>query len=141
MPEVMRRFCKNGTFATEKRQLTKATEYKSLKYAKRVFKPNPYSTQERIQREELPPETYWTGYERRPGMEDIRPLIMKRDEYTCQGCGKSVTSQTCHVDHKRPVRRFRLPINANHPDNLWTLCIDCHRTKTETDRLAESRML
>jgi retron-type reverse transcriptase len=36
--------------------------------------------------------------------------------------------------------RFKRPVDANFLDNYVTLCIDCHRKKTESDRIRESRM-
>jgi 5-methylcytosine-specific restriction endonuclease McrA len=83
---------------------------------------------------------YWTGYESRPGMADLRPRIMERDGYTCQTCGEVVTPETCEVDHIRPVRRFKRPIDANSEGNLWTLCLACHAAKTKVDQQMESRV-
>jgi 5-methylcytosine-specific restriction endonuclease McrA len=141
MPVVMQRFKRGNTFASKNHCLTRPTEFPSLQYRQRFFKPNPYLTQQRkLEREELPIETYWTGYEVRPGMADIRPLVLERDEYTCQICGAAVTSSTAEVDHIRPVRRFKRPTDANVEWNLWTLCIRCHRDKTEVDRRVESRV-
>jgi 5-methylcytosine-specific restriction endonuclease McrA len=77
----------------------------------------------------------------RPGTADLKPMILKRDGYTCQMCGRSVTLKTSQMDHIKPVRRFKRPVDANHPDNLWTLCIEqCHPEKTKHDRQMESRM-
>ena len=73
-------------------------------------------------------------------MADLRPLILERDEYICQNCGGRVMTTTAEVEHIRPVRRFKRPIDANTPDNLWTLCKDCHTEKTKSDRQAESRV-
>lgn len=140
MSDVLRRFRRDGTFATSKRRLIMPTEYKTRQYWKRFQKPNPYTTQEvRIQREEVPTETHWTGYEKRPGMEDIIPHILRRDGYTCQICGNQFPRKL-EVDHIRPVRRFRRPIDANSFDNLQTVCSTCHRVKTEYDRQMESRV-
>jgi RNA-directed DNA polymerase len=141
MPVVMQRFCKDNTFVTQKRCLSRPTEFPTLQYKQRFLKPNPYLTQERrLEREELPHESHWTGYEARPGMADLRPLILERDEYTCQLCGAIVNDHTAEIDHIRPVRRFKRPIDANTEDNLWTLCINCHQEKTKYDRQAESRV-
>ncbi len=141
MPDVMRRFAfdgiSNGTY-----RLTKATAFKALCYKKRFLKLNPYTTSDRIQREEIFQDTHdWTGWEgKRPGMVDLRPLILERDGYLCQQCGIPVTHDTAQIDHKRPVRRFKLAVNANQPDNLWTLCKPCHLKKTKSDKQRESRM-
>jgi 5-methylcytosine-specific restriction endonuclease McrA len=141
MPVVMQRFKRGNTFASGDDCLLRPTEFPSLQYRHRFFKPNPYLTQEKkLGREELPSETYWTGYEARPGMADLRPVVRERDEHTCQICGARVTATTADVDHIRPVRRFKRPIEANMPENLWTLCTPCHQEKTKSDRQAESRV-
>jgi RNA-directed DNA polymerase len=141
MPVVMQRFLQDHTFVPDKLSLLKPTEFLSLQYRQRFFKPNPYLTQDKkLDREKLPAETYWTGYEARPGIADQRPLILERDEYTCQLCGAGVTAITAEIDHIRPVRRFKRPVNANTFDNLWTLCKACHQEKTKSDQQAESRV-
>jgi len=140
MSEVMQRFHHDG-FTSGKYRLLKPTEFPSLRYQQRFFKPNPYLTQNRVlSRENLPVESYWSGYEARPGMADLRPLILERDEGVCQKCGISVTASTAEIDHIRPVRRYKRPIDANTFYNLWTLCKDCHQEKTKADRQAESRV-
>jgi group II intron reverse transcriptase/maturase len=140
-PAVMQRFCCDNTFVTQKYRLSRPTEFPTLQYKQRFLKPNPYLTQEReLEREKLPTETYWTGYEARPGMADLRLSILNRDEYLCQICGVNVSDHTWEIDHVRPVRRFKRPIDANTFDNLWTLCKSCHRKKTKFDQQGESRM-
>ena len=73
-------------------------------------------------------------------MGDIRPFVIERDGNVCQMCEKEVSNHTAQVDHIKPVRRFKRPVDANRLENLWTLCIGCHKEKTETDRQMESRM-
>jgi len=142
MSEVMKRYRLEAGLGTKEYQLTKAyRDFPSLRYAKRFLKSNPYTTQEKIQREELLIDSYWTGHEARPGMADLRPLILERDGYICQRCGEKGTPKTLHVDHIRPVRRFKRPVDANVPENLQTLHIEvCHRKKTQEDRQRESRV-
>lgn len=139
MPQVMKRYNQGPHLGTKEIQLTKAyAEFPTRRYAQRFLKPNPYTTQEVIQREELPEETHWVGWETRPGMADLRPLILARDEFQCQSCGERVAPDQAQVDHKRPVRRFKRPVDANRMENLQTLCVECHRVKTEEDRRMES---
>jgi RNA-directed DNA polymerase len=139
MPEVMRRYRRGNTVATTESRLQLPSDFPTPPYRKRFLKPNPYTTQARsLAREELPTETSWTGYEARPGMADLRPLILERDAYTCQLCGKKITTHTAALDHIRPVRRFKRPVDANRFENLWTLCRPCHKGKTEFDRQMES---
>jgi RNA-directed DNA polymerase len=141
MPEVMRRYRRNGTLGISTYQLYKANQFPTRQYKKRFLKPNPYTIKEvSIQREELPTETYWTGNEARPGMADLRPVIMERDGYTCQNCGTGpLPAYKLEVDHVRPVRRFKRPVDANNPENLRTLCVEtCHPSKTKFDRQMES---
>lgn len=138
---VMRRYGRGSSFATNQYRLIRPIEFRSLIYKGRFLKPNPYTTQEsRLIREELPQQTSWTGREKRPGMADLRPLVLKRDGYTCQICEEPVKANTAQVDHLKPVRRFKRPVDANSLDNLWTLCISCHKQKTKLDRQMESRM-
>src|SRR5712691_1556506 len=67
-------------------------------------------------------------------MADLRPLILERDENLWQLGETQVTPETAQVDHIRPVRRFKRPTEANVSENLPTLCLPCHRKKTEADR-------
>ncbi|PYS78118.1 MAG: hypothetical protein DMF66_07510 [Acidobacteria bacterium] len=114
-------------------------EYPTKIYRKSARKPNRYTMREvLLEREILPPSTYWAGYEERPGMADLKPLVRERDGDRCQICEKPVTADTSEVDHIRAVRRFRRPVDANELDNLWTLCKECHQWKTESDRRMES---
>jgi group II intron reverse transcriptase/maturase len=140
MPEVMRRFRRGNTLAIEKTELHTGQNFPTLRYKKWKKIPNPYTTQTEIVRETLQELSTWTRYERTPGMGDLRPEILKRDGYQCCHCGTSVTEATAEIDHIKPVRKFKLPVNANVPNNLQTLCKPCHRGKTKMDRQAESRV-
>jgi RNA-directed DNA polymerase len=141
MPQVMKQFYKDNTFVTDKYHLRLPKEFSTAIYKASVRKPNPYTMREAaVSRESLPLDTYWTGYEKRPGWADLRPQILKRDNLSCQICDKQLTDQDAEVDHIKPFRKFKRPINANAPENLWTLCKDCHTRKTENDRKMESRV-
>jgi RNA-directed DNA polymerase len=141
MPEVMPRFKDGNMFVTGKLRLSRPAELPTLQYKQRFLKPNPYLMQEKtLDREEFPAETYWSGYEARPGMADLRPNIFERDEYPCQLCGAKVTLATAEVDHIKPVRRFKRPMAAKVAWNLWTICTPCPQEKTTYDRQAESRV-
>ncbi len=56
-----------------------------------------------------------------------------RDNYLCQNCGAPESDRAHDVHHKAPFRSFRdehgkLDLErANQPDNLITLCHNCHR--------------
>ena len=62
-----------------------------------------------------------------PGWDRLRLQIRLRDRYTCQMCGKTENGKTFHVHHKIPFRQFQNPEEANRPDNLITLCSNCHQ--------------
>src|SRR5262249_41651234 len=47
--------------------------------------------------ENVPPGVK-VGAEARPGMADLRPLILKRDEYLCQLCGARITAHAAEVE-------------------------------------------
>ena len=64
----------------------------------------------------------------------IRRFILKRDNYICQGCGKSTedeivkNNRELSVHHIIPFRFFgEEHKKANRPENLITLCNACHR--------------
>ncbi len=139
-PEIIRRYKRGNALATEHYRLKPADEYPTRYYKKRYKKPNPYTTQSVIVREEIHRDEQWLGTEPRPGIADLRPTVFERDEYICQMCDKPVTADTAELDHIRPVRRFKRPVEANRLENLWTLCLDCHQEKTKSDRRTESRM-
>jgi hypothetical protein len=140
MPEVLRRYSAQSKLGEGKLRLIGHNSFTARRYHESPSKPNPYTTQETIQREELLDDNPWLGTEVRPGMMDLRPLVLKRDNWTCRICKETVTNDTAQVDHIRQVSRFKRPVDANRLENLWTLCIRCHKEKSETDRQMESRM-
>jgi RNA-directed DNA polymerase len=140
IPQALQQYERNNTFHSKcNRLLMPQTDFPTKLYRKALFKPNPYTMQEaKIEREELPNDSYWTGYEKRPGMADLRLLVIEKDGSQCQICGIAVDDSTAQVDHLKPIRRFKRPIDANTPENLWTLCAKCHMEKTQFDRQMES---
>lgn len=61
-----------------------------------------------------------------------RFLIMRRDGFRCQICGKSVSDNEnvkLEIDHKVPVSKG----GSSQIDNLWTLCFECNRGKRDKD--------
>jgi 5-methylcytosine-specific restriction endonuclease McrA len=141
-PQALQRYGQDNTICSKRyRLLMPQTDFPTKRYHRVVFKPNPYTMQEvKLEREELPNDNCWNGYEMRPGMADLRLLVIERDGAQCQMCDVKVNDSTARVDHLKPVRRFKRPIDANTPDNLWTLCAKCHEEKTQFDRQMESRM-
>jgi len=54
----------------------------------------------------------------------VKDYVRRRDNYTCQWCGKCVTGSNCHVSHVIPVSAggaFRFD-----PLNMKVLCYHCH---------------
>lgn len=65
---------------------------------------------------------------------NVRQYVLKRDNYTCQCCGKHKEGVKLHVHHKETRKS-----GGNSPGNLITLCEDCHKavhagTKTLSDK-------
>lgn len=60
----------------------------------------------------------------------IATEIRERDNNTCRICGLHQTIPSLHVHHIMPARLFGIDNlrQANHPHNLITLCMYCHRT-------------
>lgn len=65
----------------------------------------------------------------RLGSQDAKYQTLQRDNYRCLKCGKPVTDKDSQADHIIPVKRFASFALATTPDNLQTLCLDCHREK------------
>jgi RNA-directed DNA polymerase len=139
MPQTLTRYCEDGRLGEGNVRLVKHTDFPTQQYKERFLKPNPYTTQGGIEREELPDENPWPGFESRPGWADIRLQALARDSWTCLVCKKAVTSETAEVDHVRPYACFKRPVDANRLENLMTLCIDCHGRRHEMLREMESR--
>lgn len=64
--------------------------------------------------------------------EQLRDAVLQRDNYECQWCKAEgrVTNQRSsilEVDHIKPLEQF--PELAMDPDNLRTLCKDCHNKR------------
>jgi 5-methylcytosine-specific restriction endonuclease McrA len=69
--------------------------------------------------------------------QDIRPIILERDLYTCQMCGTSHGS--LQIDHIKPITVDWE--NRLNPDNLQVLCADCNRGKSNNYSLALVNLL
>lgn len=74
-------------------------------------------------------EAYRFHEGRRQGSADLRFETLKRDRYKCCTCGRSLTARSAQVDHITPVKCFANVALASTPDNLQTLCLDCHKEK------------
>jgi RNA-directed DNA polymerase len=141
MPQVMQRFYQDSSLGEGNIRLLRHSDFPTAQYKERFLKPNPYTTQERIEREELPDDNPWPGFESRPGWADIQRQAQERDNWTCKNCKtEGLTPETCEVDHIIPYRYYKRPVDANKLENAQTLCIPCHIKKTEADRQMESRM-
>jgi hypothetical protein len=61
----------------------------------------------------------------------LRFAILKRDSYRCQICGRNAQEHgvVLEIDHRIP----RAKGGTDDPANLWTLCFDCNRGKSDSD--------
>jgi len=57
----------------------------------------------------------------------LRLLILERDGYRCRLCGRTAKETKLEVDHITPVAKG----GTDSLNNLWTLCIDCNRGKSD----------
>ncbi|MEK4669003.1 HNH endonuclease [Niallia sp. FSL R7-0271] len=55
--------------------------------------------------------------------QNIRPAVLKRDNYRCTSCSKLVSHDKCHIDHIISGR-----FGSNRLSNLRTLCISFIKT-------------
>ena len=61
-----------------------------------------------------------------PISKKIRFEVFKRDDFTCQYCGKTPPNITLEIDHIQPVSKG----GTNDINNLLTSCFDCNRGKS-----------
>lgn len=54
----------------------------------------------------------------------VKEFVKKRDNYTCQHCGKKVEGTNCHASHVFPVGSHSCV--QFDPINLKVLCYHCH---------------
>ncbi len=76
------------------------------------------------------PTIEWMATERSKLTAGLRFLIMKRDSFRCQLCGRSAAEDSgihLEVDHKTAVSAWGRTVE----DNLWTLCRECNRGKRD----------
>ena len=63
---------------------------------------------------------------REPLSKKVRFNVFKRDNFTCQYCGKHPPNIILEVDHIQPVSKN----GSNNIENLITSCFDCNRGKS-----------
>ena len=55
----------------------------------------------------------------------LRQMVLERDNWTCQICGKTIAEIQLHVHHMDPVAQN--PMFQNDMDSCITLCKECHK--------------
>lgn len=66
----------------------------------------------------------------RGAWDTLRRQILERDSGLCVLCRAAGRVEAAHeVDHRVPVNEG----GTDHPDNLQSLCIPCHKTKTAAE--------
>ena len=66
-------------------------------------------------------------FSRVPVPKRLRFLVLRRDDYKCQLCGRrGQDGVPLEIDHKVPVSRGGL----NDEENLWVLCEDCNQGRS-----------
>ena len=61
-----------------------------------------------------------------PDWERIRKAVIHRDHEECSLCHTKLSASQLHVHHITPFRTFTDKQKANDPQNLITLCPECH---------------
>jgi len=74
----------------------------------------------KITNSEVTKETYQEG--RQKGFYNVKAFVLARDEHTCQICKQGKSGTKLHNHHIV----FRCNGGTDSPDNLITLCLDCH---------------
>jgi len=83
--------------------------------------------QSRIPRQSFASTRQYSTPKRKAISRKLRLLILERDSYRCCLCGRTAKETKLEVDHKIPVAKG----GTDSLNNLWTLCIDCNRGKSD----------
>lgn len=67
----------------------------------------------------------------------VRSYILKRDNYLCTKCGNPA-EEVHHIEHLTPDNITNPHVTLN-PDNLTSLCRDCHFAEHKADKIAGIR--
>lgn len=62
---------------------------------------------------------------------ELRQMVLKRDDYTCQICGKTVDEVQIHCHHITGIKQN--PIESADVDNCIALCKGCHKKVHQQD--------
>jgi len=81
----------------------------------------------RIPRQPFTPTKQRAKPKRKAISKKLRLLILERDGYRCSLCGRTAKETKLEVDHKIPVAKG----GTDSLNNLWTLCIECNRGKSD----------
>lgn len=79
-------------------------------------------------------DTMWVKHKRKTFLKSEREFVFRRDNYTCQICGKDLSElpQERVLDHKIPLSQ----LGSNKMKNIWLLCNNCDKNK-KSDILPE----
>lgn len=125
----VKKFYRNTTIYVDKYCQLETFSGKTMKLDYR--KPEPYISGNGIYENDAEQEADFSSFceKLRFGSMDYKYQALQQNDYKCQLCGKQVNARTSQVDHIVPVKRFASFAIASSPENLQTLCIDCHKEK------------
>lgn len=66
--------------------------------------------------------------------QQCREAILKRDKYRCQTPGCYNPAEDVHHKTKLTQKNINDPMVSLNPENLISLCGDCHKAKHERDK-------
>ena len=135
--QCLKRYCRNSRFVVAPGcELAKISETK-LKI--KIRKPEEYVPGGAIYLEDFDEDSTFSFREpkQRRGYRDERWDTMLRDSMRCRRCGVTVDKSTARVDHIVSVKHFANYRQAHTPGNLQTLCINCHKEKTNEERRSQ----
>jgi len=61
----------------------------------------------------------------------FRKMVLERDNYTCQNCGKTNKETILQIHHIKPVKDY--PNLFYTLNNVITLCVNCHKNIHKKD--------
>ena len=88
-------------------------------------------------REFIMPKDYVKSFYNSKEWQSVRSFCLIRDRYKCRICGKPA-EEVHHIKHISPNNILDIKVTLN-PDNLISICKDCHFKQHGIDRITGKR--
>jgi RNA-directed DNA polymerase len=109
----------------------KLRKFSDIKRSRDFRGPKPYQPGKGLYLDDAEMDVNYQMYEKgRLDSMDLKIEALQRDGYKCRHCGVPVSFKSSQADHIRSVKCFANFSQAHTLSNIQTLCLSCHKEKT-----------